>query len=64
MNNIKQIKDSYRISLEIVCKESGVNFESMEILLELEAKKKLARRMLMMQESIDNEIAKYLEDED
>ena len=64
MNNIIQIKNAYRYGLEISCKENGVNYESMEILLGLEAQKKISKRMLMMQENIEKEKAKFLKDED
>lgn len=60
---IDQIKKQQVEELKILCDSNGVNFNSMEKLIESERVKKLQKRNHYIQQTIDSEIEKTLNHE-
>jgi len=60
---IDQIKKQQVEELKILCDSNGVNFDSMEKLIESERVKKLQKRNHYIQQTIDSEIEKTLSHE-
>jgi hypothetical protein len=58
------IKKQQVEELKILCDSNGVNFDSMEMLIESERVKKLHKRNNYIQQTIDSEIEKTLKYED
>jgi hypothetical protein len=63
MNRISKIRRFHNEELESVCKSNKVAFTSMQKLLEAEKTKKLLKRNALVQQNIDSEIDKAIEDE-
>ncbi len=63
MENIDRIRNEQIDELKSICSANGITFNSMEKLLQSERIKKLQKRNHYIQQTIDSEIEKTLEDE-
>lgn len=63
MNRIQNLKETHNEALEKSCQENQVAFSSIQKLLEAEKTKKLLKRNALIQQTIDKEIEKSLENE-
>jgi hypothetical protein len=63
MDNVDQIKKKHIEELNSICKENGVDFKSMEKLVQSERLKRLQKRNHYIQQTIDSEIEKALGNE-
>lgn len=63
MNNINDFKNKQLTELKTQCEIHGVNFDSMQKLLNSEKVKKLQKRNHYIQQTIDSEIEKSLNHE-
>ncbi len=63
MENINKIRKEQLEELKSICSTNGINFDSMNKLLQSERVKKLQKRNHYIQQTIDSEIAKTLGDE-
>lgn len=63
MDNISKIKEKQIEELKAICELNGVDYNTMDILLKSERVKKLQRRNHYIQQSIDSEIEKVLDNE-
>ena len=63
MNSINDFKNKQLIELKVQCEIHGVNFVSMQKLLNSEKVKKLQKRNHYIQQTIDTEIEKSLNHE-
>lgn len=61
--NIKDIKTKQLLALQEQCLKKNVNFDSIQKLLEAEKVKKLKKRSHYIQQAINSEIEKSVEDE-
>jgi len=63
MDNITTIKEKQIEDLKSICASNGIDYDSMERLLQSERVKKLQKRNHYIQQTIDSEIEKTLGDE-
>ena len=63
MDNINTIKEKQIEDLKSICSSNGIEYDSMERLLQSERVKKLQKRNHYIQQTIDTEIEKTLENE-
>lgn len=63
MDNVDLIKKKHIEELKSICEENGVDFKSMEKLVQSERLKKLQKRNHYIHQTIDSEIEKALENE-
>jgi hypothetical protein len=63
MENIDRIRNEQSEELKSICSSHGIEYDSMERLLQSERVKKLQKRNHYIQQTIDSEIEKTLEDE-
>jgi hypothetical protein len=63
MDKISTIKDRQIAELQSICISNGIDYSSMERLLQSERVKKLQRRNHYIQQTIDSEIEKTLDNE-
>jgi hypothetical protein len=63
MENIDRIRNEQIDELKSICSSNGIDYDSMERLLQSERVKKLQKRNHYIQQTIDSEIKKTLEDE-
>ncbi len=63
MENISTIKDKQIADLQSICTSNGIEYQSMEKLIQSERVKKLQRRNHYIQQTIDSEIEKALDNE-
>ncbi len=63
MKNISTIKDKQIADLQSICTSNGIEYQSMEKLIQSERVKKLQRRNHYIQQTIDSEIEKALDNE-
>lgn len=63
MDNVDLIKKKHIEELNSICKENGVDLKSMDKLVQSERLKKLQKRNHYIQQTIDSEIEKALENE-
>ena len=63
MSRISNIRQKHYEELEIHCKINLVNLDSVVILLDAEKTKKLLKRNALIQQNIDKEIDKAIENE-
>ncbi len=63
MDNVDLIKKKHIKELNSICEENGVDFKSMDKLVQSERLKKLQKRNHYIQQTIDSEIEKTLENE-
>lgn len=64
MSRISDLRLSHYRSLQDHCRITGVTAESVQKLLEAEKTKKLLKRNALIQQTIDREIDKAIENED
>lgn len=58
MNNKKDLKDKQIISLQEKCKDIGINFDEMMLLIEKEKNKRVLKRKMNIQKEIERIINK------
>jgi hypothetical protein len=63
MDNVDLIKKKHIEELNSICEENGVDIKSMDKLVQSERLKKLQKRNHYIQQTIDSEIEKALENE-
>jgi hypothetical protein len=63
MSRISKLRDLHNKELEKYCRINNVSIISVQKLLESEKTKKLLKRNALIQQSIDNEIDKSIENE-
>lgn len=63
MKNISTIKDKQIADLQSICTLNGIEYQSMEKLIQSERVKKLQKRNHYIQQTIDTEIEKALDNE-
>jgi hypothetical protein len=63
MENISELRKKQLLELQEQCNKNGVNFDSMQKLLNSEKVKKLQKRNHYIQQTIDSEIEKSLNHE-
>ncbi len=63
MENIDRIRNGQIDELKSICSTNGIDYDSMERLLQSERVKKLQKRNHYIQQTIDNEIEKKLKNE-
>ncbi len=63
MKNISTIKDKQIADLQSICTSNGIEYHSMEKLIQSERVKKLQKRNHYIQQTIDSEIEKALDNE-
>jgi hypothetical protein len=63
MKNISTIKDKQIADLQSICTLNGIEYQSMEKLVQSERVKKLQKRNHYIQQTIDSEIEKALDNE-
>ena len=63
MKKIEDIKNNQIKELQIICNTNGLDFNTMDKLLQSEKIKKLQRRNHYIQQTIDSEIEKSLDNE-
>ena len=63
MENIDRIRNAQIEDLKSICSSNGIDYDSMERLLQTERVKKLQKRNHYIQQTIDSEIEKTLGDE-
>lgn len=63
MSRISDLRDLHNVFLEKHCKSNNIDLTSIQKLLEAEKVKKLLKRKAMMQETIEKEIEKIIENE-
>ena len=63
MENIDRIRNGQIDELKSICSSNGIDYDSMERLLQSERVKKLQKRNHYIQQTIDSEIEKTLGDE-
>ena len=63
MKNIERIRNRQIDELKSICSSNGIDYNSIERLLQSERVKKLQRRNHYIQQTIDSEIEKNLGDE-
>lgn len=63
MSRISNLQQAHNNELEKHCNSNNVEFKSIQKLLEAEKTKKLLKRNALIQQNIDKEIDKAIEDE-
>lgn len=63
MDNLTELKNKQLFDLKEQCKINGINFDSMLKLLNSEKVKKLQKRNHYIQQTIDSEIEKSIDNE-
>ena len=63
MKNISTIKEKQIADLQTICITNGIEYNSMEKLIQSERVKKLQKRNHYIQQTIDSEIEKALDNE-
>lgn len=63
MSRIEKLRNFHNVELEKICTENDVKYTSMQNLLDAEKTKKLLKRNALVQQIIDTEIDKAIENE-